>query len=141
MLKYFAPGLILYSAGISPANTAAALAALRLLKEEPDRVRRLQENCKHFLDRARSAGFDVGASKGTAVVPIILRDSDLALALMTSLMDDGVCVHAMLYPVVPRELTRLRFFITASHKREQLEYAVDRMTHHYKCLIASKADA
>lgn len=132
MIKYFAPGLVLYSAGITPGNTAAALAALRLMRAEPDRVQRLQDNARHFLQGARAAGFDVGDSKDTAVVPVILRDSDLALWLMARLMDDGICVHAMLHPVVPRELVRLRFFITASHSREQLDHTVSRLAYHMK---------
>ena len=99
ILKYFAPGLVLYSAGISPVSTAAALAALRVLREEPGRVEKLRDNARFFIERARAAGLDTGLSDGSAVVPIVLHDDDLALRVVDELMEqDAICVHAMLYP-------------------------------------------
>lgn len=130
MLKYFAPGLVLYSAGITPANAAAALCALTIMRQEPERVERLRSNARYFLERAKAGGLDVGISRDTAIVPILLGNSDLALQLMTALCEDGIFVHAMLYPVVPMDLVRLRFFITAAHTQEQLGYTVDRLVHH-----------
>ena len=128
ILKYFAPGLVLYSAGISPISTAAALAALRVLREEPARVERLRENARFFVDRARAAGLDTGLSDGSAVVPIVLHDDDLALRVVDQLMEhDAICVHAMLYPSVPKGAARLRFFLSAAHTREQLAYTIDRL--------------
>jgi 8-amino-7-oxononanoate synthase len=131
ILKYFAPGLILYSAGISPISTAAALASLRVLRQEPERVLRLRENARFFVAQARAAGLDTGLSQGSAVVPIVLRDDDLALRVVDELMEaDSVCVHAMLYPSVPRGAARLRFFLSASHERDQLAYTVERVAAH-----------
>jgi 7-keto-8-aminopelargonate synthetase-like enzyme len=128
ILKYFAPGLILYSAGISPISTAAALASLRVLRQEPERVLRLRENARFFVAQARAAGLDTGLSQGSAVVPIVLRDDDLALRVVDELMEeDSVCVHAMLYPSVPKGAARLRFFLSSSHERDQLAYTVERV--------------
>jgi 8-amino-7-oxononanoate synthase len=115
MLEFYAPGLVLYSAGISPPNAAAALAALRIMREEPERVQRVQANARLFVERANAADLDTGPSHDSAVVPVILRDSDLALRLVQRLSEDGISVHAMAYPVVPRDMVRLRFFITACH--------------------------
>lgn len=129
MLKYLAPGLVLYSAGISPPNTAAALAALRILREEPQRVQKLRDNARFFLSAARQAGLDTGMSQDSAVIPVILRDSDLALQLVHRLMtEDGICVHAMLYPAVAKDMVRLRFFLSSSHTEQQLAYTVDRVS-------------
>jgi 8-amino-7-oxononanoate synthase len=128
ILKYFAPGLVLYSAGISPVSTAAALAALRVLRQEPARVEKLRENARFFVERARAAGLDTGLSRGSAVVPVMLHDDDLALRVVDRLMEqDGICVHAMLYPSVPKGAARLRFFLSAAHTHEQLAYTVDRL--------------
>jgi 8-amino-7-oxononanoate synthase len=131
VLKYQAPGLVLYSAGLSPPNTAAALAALRILRQEPQRVEKLRDNARVFLSAARQAGLDTGMSHDSAVVPVILRDSDLALQLVHHLMgEDGICVHAMLYPSVPRDMVRLRFFLSSTHTKQQLAYTVERVAAH-----------
>jgi 8-amino-7-oxononanoate synthase len=128
ILKYFAPGLVLYSAGISPISTAAALAALRVLRQEPNRVQRLRDNASYFVARARAAGLDTGLSDGSAVVPVVLRDDDLALRVVDGLMEqDAICVHAMLYPSVPKGAARLRFFLGSGHTQDQLAYAVERV--------------
>ena len=133
VLKYQAPGLVLYSAGLSPPNTAAALAALRILRQEPQRVEKLRDNGRFFLNAARQAGLDTGMSHDSAVVPVILRDSDLALQLVHHLMsEDGICVHAMLYPSVPRDMVRLRFFLSSTHTKEQLAYTVERVAAHLR---------
>ena len=73
-LKYTAPGFV-YSVGISPANAAAALAAIRLLKDEPERVAWLHERARLFLTLAQSRGLNTGLSKDSPIVPVILGDS------------------------------------------------------------------
>jgi 8-amino-7-oxononanoate synthase len=135
MLKYQAPGLVLYSAGLSPPNTAAALTALRILRQEPQRVEKLRDNARFFLDAARQAGLDTGMSHDSAIVPVILRDSDVSLQLVHRLMsEDGIYVHAMLYPSVPRDMVRLRFFLSSTHTNQQLAYTVERVAAHLKGL-------
>jgi 8-amino-7-oxononanoate synthase/acyl carrier protein len=123
-LKYTAPGFV-YSVGLPPANAAAALASLRLLEEEPERVARLQHNAARFLQRARSRGLDTGLSQGTPVVPIIVGNSLHALELSRRLFERGINVQPILYPAVEEKAARLRFFITACHTDEQLDSAVD----------------
>ena len=123
--EYNAPGGILYSVGISPANAGAALAAVRKLVREPERVKRVRGRAKLFLALARSRGLDTGASSGSSIVPIIVRDSILSLKLGHALCKRGINVQAVLYPAVPENETRLRFFITAMHSVEQIRYTVD----------------
>jgi 8-amino-7-oxononanoate synthase len=133
VLKSRAPGLVLYSAGLSPPNTAAALAALRILRQEPQRVEKLRDNGRFFLNAARQAGLDTGMSHDSAIIPVILRDSDLALQLVHRLMsEDGICVHAMLYPSVPRDMVRLRFFLSSTHTKQQLAYTVECVAAHLR---------
>lgn len=124
-LKYFAPGLIMYSAGLSPQNTAAALASLRLMLKEPERVQKIQDNAAHFLKLLSAAGVNTGPSKDSPVVPVITGDDEKAMRLVQALKEGGVNVHAMLYPSVPREQVRLRFFISSTHTFEELEKTAD----------------
>ncbi|MBL1103538.1 aminotransferase class I/II-fold pyridoxal phosphate-dependent enzyme [Streptomyces sp. 5-8] len=122
-LRYTAPGFV-YSAGMTPADSAAALAALRLMRAEPERLTRLRENAALFLRLAREAGVDTGSSEGTPIVPCVVGDSVRTLRLARALFEQGVSVNPILHPAVPEELARLRFFLTSAHTPEQIRYTV-----------------
>ncbi|MFH8932888.1 type I polyketide synthase [Streptomyces griseosporeus] len=122
-LRYTAPGFV-YSAGMTPADAAAALASLRVLREEPQRLVRLRENAALFLRLAQEAGVDTGDSDGTPIVPCIVGDSARTLRLAEGMFRQGVSVNPILHPAVPEELARLRFFVTAAHTPEQLRSTV-----------------
>ena len=122
-LKYTAPGFV-YSVGITPPNAAAALAALRLLDAEPDRVSRLQSNAARFAEYARGAGLDIGRSEGTGVVPVIVGDSMRAVRMSQRLFEQGVNVQPMISPAVPNDEARLRFFVSSEHTDVQLREAI-----------------
>lgn len=122
-LKYTAPGFI-FSAGMPPASAAAALAALRLLQDEPWRVAKLGANCALFLEEARAAGLDTALSGSTAVVPVVVHDSVRCLRLAARLFEGGINVFPMTYPAVAEDQARLRFFISSEHTMEQLRGAV-----------------
>jgi 8-amino-7-oxononanoate synthase/acyl carrier protein len=123
-LKYTAPGFV-YSVGISPANAAAALAAIRLVQDEPERVARLHERAGLFLTLARSRGLNTGLSKDSPIVPVILGDSIHCLRLSRALFERGINVQPILYPAVEERAARLRFFITASHTEAQIRHSID----------------
>jgi 8-amino-7-oxononanoate synthase len=123
-LKYTAPGFV-YSVGLSPANCAAALAALRLLREEPERVARLQANSRLFLQLAKERGLNTGMSDDTPVVPIIIGNSLSALRLSRKLFEQGINVQPILYPAVEEKAARLRFFITSLHHEDQIRRTID----------------
>jgi 7-keto-8-aminopelargonate synthetase-like enzyme len=123
-LKYTAPGFV-YSVGLSPPNAAAALAALRLLMREPERVARLQSNARQFLELARRHGLNTGFSNKTPVVPVITGNSLHALHLSRRLFERGINVQPILYPAVEEKAARLRFFITAAHTEEQIRMTVE----------------
>ena len=122
-LKYSVPGFV-YSVGMTPANAAAALASIRVMGDEPSRLERLRDNSALFLRLAQQAGLDTGTSTGSPVVPCIVGDSALCLALAHALHDRGVNVNPIMYPAVPDELARLRFFLTCEHTAEQIEWTV-----------------
>ena len=123
-LKYTAPGFV-YSVGLSPANAAAALASINLLQEEPERVAKLANNSRIFLQLAKKAGLDTGLSNNTPVVPVITGNSEYALKLSMALFEQRINVQPILYPAVEESAARLRFFITSSHSEEQIRQTVD----------------
>ncbi len=122
-LKYTAPGFV-FSTGLSPPDTAAALKALQLLHAQPERVARLRRNSELFLSLAKQAGLNTGMSGGTPIVPIITGNSILAIRLSTMMFARGVNVQPILHPAVEEERARLRFFINALHTEEQIREAV-----------------
>jgi 7-keto-8-aminopelargonate synthetase-like enzyme len=109
---------------MTPPNAAAAIAALRIIEAEPERLQRLRDRGALFGRLAREAGIDTGTSEGTPVVPCITADSNRALALADALFHRGISANPILYPAVEERLTRLRFFVTAEHTPEQIEWAV-----------------
>ncbi|MEV7559104.1 aminotransferase class I/II-fold pyridoxal phosphate-dependent enzyme [Streptomyces sp. NPDC089795] len=126
-LRYTVPGFV-YSAGMTPADTAASLTALRMLRAEPQRVARLSENAALFVHLAREAGIDTGDSHDTPVVPCIVGDSLKTLRLAEALFGQGISVNPILHPAVPEELARLRFFITYDHTPAQIRRTVAALT-------------
>jgi 7-keto-8-aminopelargonate synthetase-like enzyme len=122
-LRYTLPGFI-YSAGITPPNTVAALTALRVMRAEPVRLARLRERAELFLRRAREAGVDTGSSAATPIIPCIVGDSARCVLLANALFDRGISVNPILYPAVEERLARLRFFITSEHTPDQIEQTV-----------------
>jgi 8-amino-7-oxononanoate synthase len=134
MLKNYAPGVLLYGAAPTPANTAAGLKTLQLMQQEPERARRVQANAAYFIERANAVGLNTYNSKDSGVVPIITQDSEQALWLSIQLFDAGICTFPMLYPIVPRDKSRLRFFMNTNHTREQIDFTV-------QCLVTNLARA
>ena len=124
-LKYTAPGFV-YSVGMPPPNVAAALAAIRLLRKEPQRVTRLHELSRLFLLLARERGLNTGASNSySPVIPVVVGDSLKALRLSQSILRQGIDALPMVYPAVPDNSARLRFFVNCTHTPEQIRFALD----------------
>ena len=132
-LKYTAPGFV-FSVGMSPPNAAATLAALRVLKSEPERATTLQARAKLFLDLAKEEGLNTGMSQHSPVIPIIVGDSLKSIQLSQNLFKRGINVPFMIYPSVPQNGARLRFFITCNHTEEQIHLSVKILTEELKKL-------
>ncbi len=123
-LKYLAPGF-LYSVGMSPPLAAASLAALKCLQQEPERVKTLQDRGAFFLRTAGKAGIDTGLSRGLAVIPCIIGDSLKTVRVSNALFERGINVQPIIYPAVPEQSARLRFFISCEHTEHQIRQAID----------------
>ncbi|PZP58127.1 MAG: 8-amino-7-oxononanoate synthase [Azospira oryzae] len=125
-LKYAAPGFV-YSVGMSPPLAAASLAALRLMRKEPDRVARLRDRAQLLLQLAKAAGVDTGYSQGYAIVPAIVGSSLKAVKLSNALFERGINVQPIVYPAVEERAARLRFFVSALHTEAQIKSAIDQL--------------
>jgi 7-keto-8-aminopelargonate synthetase-like enzyme len=136
-LKYTAPGFV-FSVGISPPSAAAALASLRLIQAEPERVARCQARSRLFLQLAKERGLNTGTSNNTPVVPVIIGNSLYALLLSRRLFDCGINVLPILHPAVEEAAARLRFFITANHTEEEIRFTVDAVHREFTQLMSNR---
>ncbi|MCP3867762.1 MAG: aminotransferase class I/II-fold pyridoxal phosphate-dependent enzyme [Gammaproteobacteria bacterium] len=123
-LRIAAPGF-LYSVGISPPQAAAALAALRVLKAEPDRVETLRQRGSLFLHLAKQRGIDTGLSAGYSVIPVLTGSSIKAAKLSNALFERGINAQPIVYPAVEEGMARLRFFISSTHTEDQIRSTVN----------------
>lgn len=122
-LKFLAPGF-LYSVGMPAPVAAAALAALRCLREDRERVATLQARGRQFLQLAKEAGLDTGTSTGLAVIPVITGSSLKATQLSWALSRRGINAQPILHPAVPEKAARVRFFVSCLHTPEQIAETV-----------------
>ena len=123
LLRDHAAGFV-FSVALAPALAAAADRALSLLAAEPDRVQRLQANSAVFLAEAQKAGLETGSAGPYGIVPVMVGDSLLAAKLSERLLARGINVMPVMFPAVPMQGARLRFFLSALHGQEQIEAAV-----------------
>jgi 8-amino-7-oxononanoate synthase len=138
-LKRTAPGFV-FSVGMAPPAAAAALAALEILGQEAERVRRLNERAALFLQLARAGGLDVGGSIGAAIVPVITGSSITAARLAQALFRRGINVQPILYPAVPERAARLRFFLSAAHTETQVREAAAILVEEARAVAAEPTD-
>ena len=135
-LKFNAPGFV-FSVGLPPANTAAALAALQVMAAEPERVAELHQRGALFLQLANERGLPTGQSMGISIVPLIVGDTRRCVALTNALFTRGIDVQPILYPGVKERAVRLRFFINRTHSEEQIRQAIDIIDEEWRRISSS----
>lgn len=114
----------LFSNSLAPAVVGAALEAFRMVMEDPSRTLAVQANARYFRGKMAAAGFRIPHGMHP-IVPVIVGDTALALAMGKELLARGVYVSGFGYPVVPHGQARLRAQVSAAHTREDLNRAVD----------------
>jgi 8-amino-7-oxononanoate synthase len=92
---------------------------------EPARVAKLQANGACFLAAAQAHGLDTGSSIGTAIIPIMTGSSIVAARAADALFQRGINVQPIIYPAVPEQGARLRFFVSSLHEEEQLQHVAE----------------
>ncbi len=113
----------LFSNSVPPSVVVASIKALDLLKEKPELLRKVIENTKYFRDGAKKLGFNV-LDGIHPIVPVMLNDAALTQAVSKKLLERGLFVVGLWFPVVPENTARLRFQISAAHTREQIDRAL-----------------
>jgi glycine C-acetyltransferase len=113
----------LFSTSAPPAVVAACIAALDVIGDEPDRLRRLWSNTALFKEELHSLGFDTGASE-TPITPVITGDEEKTQTFARRLFEEGVFCPAIVFPTVGRGRARVRAIVTADHTEEDLREAM-----------------
>ncbi len=115
---------LLFSTSHPPSVAASALAAVRLVQEEPELIERLWDNTRFFKKGLTQLGFNTGASE-TPITPVIAGDDRGAMDLSDRLFMAGVFALGIAFPTVPRGKARVRTIVTAAHTRTHLQRALD----------------
>jgi glycine C-acetyltransferase len=114
----------LFSTSHPPAVAATCLAALDVLEDEPQWMRQLWENARFFKTALQALGFDTGVSE-SPITPVIVGDGALAMKFSDRLFAEGVFAQGIGFPTVPRGRARVRTIVTATHTRDELQFALD----------------
>ena len=118
----------LFSTSHPPAVAAACIAALDVLESEPQLMQQLWNNTRFFKTGLQNLGFDIGASE-SPITPVIVGDAALAMTLSDRLFKEGVFAQGIGFPTVPRGRARVRTIVTATHSRDELQFALERFQH------------
>ena len=114
----------LFSTSHPPAVAAACLAAIDVLESEPEWIDRLWDNARFFKAGLQAHGFNTGASE-SPITPVIAGDGALAMKLSDRLFEEGVFAQGIAFPTVPKGRARVRTIVTATHSRDELQFALD----------------
>ncbi len=114
----------LFSTSHPPAVAAACIAALDVLEQEPEIIDRLWENTRFFKSGLQALGFNTGPSE-SPITPVIAGDGALAMKLSDRLFQEGVFAQGIAFPTVARDKARVRTIVTATHTRDELQFALD----------------
>lgn len=109
----------LFSTSHPPAVTAACIAALDVLLEEEELIKKLWENADYFKKGLQKLGFDTGKSQ-TPITPIMVKEDELALKMSDDLLTEGVYALGIVFPTVAQGKARIRTIVTAQHSKEEL---------------------
>ncbi|HBB49616.1 TPA: glycine C-acetyltransferase [Candidatus Nomurabacteria bacterium] len=113
----------LFSNSVPPSVVIASIRALDLLKEKPELLKNVSENAKYFRDGAKKLGFEV-LDGIHPIVPVMLGDAAKTQEMSKKLLEKGLFVVGLWFPVVPEGTARLRFQISAAHTKEQIDHAL-----------------
>jgi glycine C-acetyltransferase len=109
-----------------PATVAASIASLSLLEKDDKLVKKLWKNTKYYKKKLSSLGFDLGKSE-TPITPIMTYDSAKAQQMSKRLFEEGVYALPIVFPMVAKDKARIRTMITAEHKKEDLDFAIEKI--------------
>lgn len=117
----------LFSSALTVPDVAANIAAVDILEESDDLVKKLWENGNYLKQCLKERGFDIGRSQ-TPITPIMVGDANKAKEFSLKLFDEGIFIQSIAYPTVPLGKARLRAMVSAAHSKKDLDFAVDKFT-------------
>lgn len=117
---------LMFSASITPASAASALAAIDIMVNEPERIEHLWEVTNFAKNSFQTLGFDTGTSE-TPIIPLFIRDNMKVLQMSKMLLAEGIFVNPIVSPGVAKEDSLIRFSLMATHTKEQVQFAIDKI--------------
>lgn len=117
----------IFSASNTPAATAAAREALHIMKTEPERIAHLWDITNYTLKCFRDLGFEIG-NTSTPIIPLYVRDMEKTFLVTTQLFNEGVFINPVVPPACSPGDTLIRFSLMATHTKEQIDIAIEKIT-------------
>ncbi|GAB4030028.1 MAG: pyridoxal phosphate-dependent aminotransferase family protein [Elusimicrobiota bacterium] len=128
---------MIFSAALPPSCVASISKAIDIIRQEPERRKKLWENSAYLMERFKKMGCNTGHTK-TPIIPILIGDNEKTFMLWRALFDAGIFTNPVVSPAVPPKRTLMRVVVTASHTRQQLDRALDIFENFYKKIIKKK---
>ena len=123
----------IFQASCTPASAAAALEALHIFQNEPQRQENLLKITNYALESFRQAGFEIGETE-SPIIPLYVRDTEKTFLSTKLAFDEGVFINPVIPPACAPQDTLLRFALMATHTKEQVDTAVEKLTKIFKSL-------
>lgn len=117
----------IFQASNTPAATAAAREAIRIIKSEPERQQHLWDITNYSLKRFREEGFEIGDTH-SPIIPLYVRDTDKTFEVTKLAFDEGVFINPVIPPACAPHDTLVRFALMATHTKEQVDFAIEKLT-------------
>lgn len=113
----------LFSTSLTPGAAGAALTSIQLMQDHPELVDKVWENAEYFKNELKKIGYDIGVSQ-TPITPVILGDETMTQRFSSKLIEQGIYVKPIVFPIVPLGTGRVRNMPTAEHTKEMLDQAI-----------------
>ena len=121
----------IFSASDTPAATACAMEALHIIQNEPERIEHLWDVTNYALKLFRENGFEIGATE-SPIIPLYVRDVDKTFLVTRRAFEEGVFINPVMPPACAPQDTLVRFALMATHTKEQVKTAVDKLLKVFK---------
>lgn len=123
----------IFQASSTPAATASARTALQILKDEPERIEALWEITNYTLEKFRNAGFEIGETE-SPIIPLYVRDVEKTFMVTKLAFDEGIFINPVIPPACAPQDTLVRVALMATHTKEQVDFAVEKLAKCFKAL-------
>lgn len=121
----------IFTASITPASTAAAMAALEIMQQEPQLQEQLWALTRYALEGFRNMGCEIG-NTSTPIIPLLIRDNYKTFAITRDLLEEGIFVNPVVSPAVAPQDTLIRFSLMATHTKDQVTTALEKIQKVFK---------